>query len=130
MAYTHDSSTSEGLLRSLIDDTSTAGTPVVGTDYVFEDAELTNILDLNSDDLWRAAADCCRRLAAKYAKEAIDLGLGRGDIKLDRKKKAAYYLDLAKNFDNRSGGNVTEYIDSFNIDIDVSGRDDSEYIGD
>ena len=76
---------------------------------VFEDDYLTNILDLNSDDLWRAAADCCRALAAKYAKEATDLTLGKGDIKIDRKKKASYYLSLAKTYDNRSGSDTYRF---------------------
>ena len=123
MTFTHDNSTDEGVLRTLLDDTDS-------TNYIFEDADLTAILDLNSDDIWSAAADGCRRLAAKYAKEAFDLGLGKGDIKLDRRKKAQYYLDLAKGYDQRSGGDAVEYMDSFNISIDKFGRDQSEYIGD
>jgi len=122
MAFTHDASTSEGLLRTLVND-------VTSTDYVFEDAELTAILDQNSDDLWASAADCCRSLAAKYAKEAIKLGLGKGDISLDKTKKAEYYMSLAKIFDSRSGIDAVEYVDSMNYDISSIGTDKSEYIG-
>ena len=129
MTYSQDSSSDEGKLRLLIDDISTAGTPVVGTDYYFEDDDLTNILDMNGSDIWAAAADCCRRFAAKFAKEAFDLGLGKGDIKLDRRKKAEYYLTLAKDYDGRSGSDVVEFVDSYAYGIDRAGVDHSEYIG-
>lgn len=122
MAFTHDRDTSAGLLRTLVDD-------VDSTSYVFEDADLTTILDQNSDDIWNSAADCCRALAAKYAKEAFVLGLGKRDIYLDRTKKAAYYTKLAQMYDSRSGSDVVEYIDSFNIHYDGTGGDDTEYIG-
>lgn len=123
MSFSHDSSTDEGLLRSLINDTDSA-------DYVFEDAELTNILDLNSSDVWAAAADCCRSLSAKYSKEAFVLGLGKNDIYLDRREKAKYYLQLAATYSNRSNTDVVEYVDHFNVNISAIGNDESEYIGD
>jgi len=122
MSYTLDSSTSEGLLRVLVNDNDS-------TDYEFEDAELTNILDLNGDDLWRSAADLCRALAAKYAKEAISIGLGKGDVSIDKKKKAAYFTQLAGMYDQRSGSDVVEYVDTFNYNVGFSG-DKTEYIGD
>lgn len=123
MAFTLDSSTDEGKLRVLISDMDSTG-------YIFEDAYLTNLLDLNSDDVWKTAADLCRSLAARYAKEAFDLGLGKGDIKLDRRKKAEYYIQLANNYDNRSDSDVVEYWDSYNYNITNTGVDTSEYIGD
>ena len=123
MAFTLDSSSDEGKLRVLLNDTDS-------TDYIFEDDYLTSILDLNSDDIWRAAGDLCRALAAKYAKEAFDLGLGKGDIHLDRRKKAEYYLQLSKTYDSRSDSDMVEYWDSFNINTSSLGTDDSEYIGD
>lgn len=122
MSFSHDPSTDEGLLRSLIDDTDS-------TDYVFEDNELTNILSLNSSDVWAAAADCSRRLAAKYAKEAENIKLGKGDIEIKR-SKAKYYMQLAGNFQSRSASDVVEYIDSFNIEVNPYGIDNSEYVGD
>jgi hypothetical protein len=123
MAYTLDSSTSEGQVRILVGDTDS-------TSYVFEDDYLTNLLDLNSDDIWATAADCCRSLAAKYAKEAFVLGLGKQDIWLDRKKKSDYYIQLSKSFDVKSGGDVVEFFDSYNYNISGTGVDKSEYLGD
>lgn len=123
MAFTHDLNTDEGTLRTLLGDTNSA-------DYVFSDAELTALLDLNSDDLWRAAADGCRSLAAKYTKEALDIGLGKGDIRVDKTKRAKYYAELASTYDQKSGADVTEYADSANIGVNVYGNDAGEYIGD
>ena len=123
MSFTHDSTTDEGMLRTLISDTDS-------TDYNFEDAELTATLDLNSDDLWRTAADLARSLAAKYAKAVQKLGLGKKDIDIDNSKRSQYYLDLANTFDKRSGGDLIEYMDSANIVFDPYGNDRSEYVGD
>lgn len=123
MAFTHDASTDEGLLRTLLNDTDS-------TDYEFEDAELTATLDLNSGDLWNTAADLARALGAKYSKEAIKLGLGKGDITIDKTKKAQFYMSLADRFDQRSGSDAVEYVDSLNVRVDRFGFDRSEYIGD
>lgn len=123
MAFTHDASTSEGLVRTLIDDTNS-------TDYEFEDAEITATLDVNEDDVWRAAADLCRALAAKYAKGVQKLSLGKGDISIDNSKKAAHFSSMADRYEARSGGDVVEYIDSVNVLIDGHGIDQSEYMGD
>lgn len=123
MAFSLDTSTDEGKVRILIDDKDS-------TDYEYEDDEITNILDLNSDDVWRTAADFCRSLAAKYAPEAFVLGLGKQDIWLDRKKKSEHYLALAKMYDQRSGSEVVEFWDSVNYNVSGIGTDTSEYIGD
>jgi len=123
MTFSFDSSTDEGKMRSLIDDK-------VSATAIFTDEELTNILDLNAGDVWLATADCCRALAAKYAKEAFVLGLGKNDIFLDRKGKSDYYLKLAQTYSNRSNSDIVEYWDSFNIGISSNGVDNSEYLGD
>jgi len=131
LAYNHVPATSEGLLRSMIYDTSTEATPVKGTDYYFDDDELTAILDQNGDDLWAAASDCCRSLAALFAKEAIELGLGKRDIYINKKERSKFYLQLASQYSSISvgSGGITEYIDSVNYDIGADGVDDSEYMG-
>ena len=130
MAYTHDPATDEGLLRSLIYDSTQIGSPTKGVDYYFEDAELTAILDLNSDDLWGAASDACSAMAANFAKEAIIVGLGKQDIYVDLKKKSDFYIQLAKIYSSRSTKGVAEYVDSFSYDMGVDGTDSSEYVGD
>jgi len=130
MAYTNDPSTSEGQLRVLVFDTTTSVTPIQGVDYQYSDAELTSILDLNSDDLWLAAADLCRSLAAKFSAAAIELGLGKGDIKIDNTERAKGYLALAKGYSARSGADVVEFFDSAAYGITSTGIDTSEYVGD
>ncbi len=130
MAYSLDTTTDEGVLRTLISDTSERVSPVKDTDYYFEDAQLTAVLDQNSDDLWAAAADCCRSLAAKFAAEAIKLGLGKRDIYIDKTAKSKFYIALAKDYWIRSGGDSVEFVDSFAYGVSSEGIDVSEYIGD
>jgi len=131
MAYTQDASTSEGLLRTYIFDKTTTAAPVLGEDYQFADAELTSALDQNSDDIWAAAADLCRALAAKYAAEAIELGLGKRDIYINKTKRSQFYLSLASQYSNASlGGGASEYIDSANYNVNYAGQDYSDYSGD
>ena len=130
LAYTLSPTTDEGALRILISDTTEVGSPTKGTDYYFSDADLTAILDLNGSNLWDSAADACRSLAARFAKEAIILGLGKQDIYIDKKKKSEYYLGLAKSFAVRSGSDVSEFVDNFSYSIDEAGNDQSEYIDD
>ena len=130
MAYTHDTASDEGRLRTLIFDTSVKATPVQGTDYQFSDAEILAFLDINSDDLHASAADACRSLAAKYAAQAEEIGLGKRDIYLSYKNRSKMYAKLAEAYGNKSGGSITEFVDSVNWSIDGFGNDDSEYIGD
>lgn len=130
MAYNLDSTTDEGLLRILIEDRTSVVSPTIGTDYYFEDADLTAILDLNGSNLWDSAADACRSLAARFAKEAIILGLGKQDIYIDKKKKSEYYLGLAKSFAARSGGAVSEFVDNFDYSVGSEGTDSTNYVGD
>ena len=123
MTFTLDSSSDTGRLRVLIFD-------IDSTDYIFEDAEIEGILEINSSDIWASAADLCRSLAAKYAAEAQITGLGKEDIYLDKKVKAKYYLQMAAQYSSRSGLEVSEYIDSYNFGQDGMGNDETEYIGD
>jgi len=56
-----------------------------------------------------------------------------GALEIDKKKVASFYLSLAKQYEQRAStgvGGVVEYIDSFDIDVDALGRDNSEYVGD
>jgi len=131
MSYTCDPTTDRGRVRVLIFDKVPSGTSaVIGTNYFFEDAEIDGALDLNADDLWHCCADLCRSMAAKYADEAINLGLGRGDIKIDKTKKSQFYTNLAQSYMARSGSDVVEYLDSIAYNIDVDGSDNTEYVGD
>ena len=132
MSYCLDTKSDEGTLRVLLYDITTVSSPTRLEDYFFEDAELTSSMDLNSDDLWITAADLCRAMAAHYAKTAYRIGLGKTDIDIDFKRRPEFYLGLAKLYDGKSIGSssVSEYVDSFAIDVTGTGFDVSEYIGD
>lgn len=123
MTFQHDPATDEGLLRTLTQDADS-------TDYVFEDDELTNVLDQNEGDVWAAAADLCRALAAKYTKAAVNINLGKYDLVVDTRKKAEYFLSLAMKYDSRSNGSQVDYWDSIDYNVDNAGKDNAEYIGD
>ena len=130
MSYTADSTSDVGRLRLLLYDVVPSGTSAVyGSNYYFEDADLEALLDVNASDLWSAAADGCRSLAAKFAAEALNLTLD-GSVKVDKTKKAEFYLGLAEQYAGRSGLDVSEYMDSANYRISGTGSDLSEYVGD
>ena len=131
MSYAYNSGSDEATLRTLIYDTTDVVSPVKGTDYYFDDDEITAIISQNSNDLWATAADLCRSLSSKFAREAIDLGLGKGDLSIDLTKKSKYYADLAFSYDKKSvGGSIEEFMDSANVSVDEFGNDISEYVGD
>jgi len=130
MAYTHDQTTDCGRLRTLLYDFAGSGVSAVfETHYWFEDADLDALIDEAEDDIFDAAAMGCRSLASKYAREAMSLGLGKGDISINKNQRAQFYLTLAAQYDRRSGSNVVEYIDSANFGTSTFGEDTSEYIG-
>ncbi len=130
MAYSLSAGTDEGKVRVLIQDVTSVAVPVIFVDYYFEDVEITALLDLNESDVWAAAADCAFALAARFAKEAIIIGLGKQDIYIDKKKKSEYFLTLGKTLQSKSAGGITEFVDSFNYNVDIYGNDLTEYIGD
>jgi len=125
MAFTHDPTTDRGKTRLLISDT-------VEATAAFTDAEIDALLELNSDSIWYAAADGCRSIAAGKASSAFMVRI-EGALQIDKREIPKYFLNLASKYEDRAGGssdNVVEYIDSLNTDIDLIGRDLSEYVGD
>ena len=123
MGFTHDPSTDEGVIRTLIFDTDS-------TNYAFEDDEITNVLDKNNADVWAAASDLCRALAAKYTKNAININLGKYDIVIDTRKKAEFYMNLASQYSKKTDStNLVEYVDHIDYDYNDFGEDNSEYVG-
>ena len=129
MAYELDETTDVGRLRVLIFDTTSVVAPVLYTDYQFSDASLEAVLDVNDDDLHNSAADCCRSLAAKYAASAEEIGLSRRDIYISYKNRSKMYFELAKQYDSRSGSDISEFIDHFSYSVDRFGQDNTEYVG-
>jgi len=129
MSYTYNTSTDRGLVRLYIRDTTHAEPPIQGKDYVFTDAEIDAFLDQNSSDVWAAAADACRTLAADEILGALRLKLNGFEI--DREKVPNYWLKLAEGYDKKAkDGAVVEYVDSFDHKVSAFGEDETEYIGD
>ena len=129
MAFTFSPTTERGKVRLLLYDT-TDGTYKI--DYNFSDADIDALLEQNSDSVWLAAADGCRSLAAKSALSSIVLKIP-GAIEIDKKKVSGVLLALAEMYQarsDRSSDGLAEFIDSFDIDIDMLGEDSSEYVGD
>lgn len=123
MAFSHDPTTDRGKVRLLIYDT-------VEADAAFTDAEIDAFLELNSDDIWYAAADAARSLAAKNTSSAFMVRI-EGALQIDKKGIPDYFLLLASKYEGRAGGgssSVVEFIDSLNLDVNILGQDLSEYI--
>jgi hypothetical protein len=128
--YTYNTATDVGKVRALIGDTTTEKTKIKGENYVFDDTEIENVfLELNGDDVWAAAADACRRLAADEALGAVRLKLS--GMEIDKRTVPKYWLELATRYDQKSiMGDTVEYVDSFVHEISEFGEDDTEYVGD
>ena len=123
MSFTYDPTTDRGKVRLYCYDTDS-------TNYEFEDNEIDAFLEENSESVLLSAADICRVLAIKAAPTAYILKLP-GALELDKKKIAGIYNNLAIGYEKKANGigqNIVEYIDSFDIDIDIYGSDESEYV--
>lgn len=123
MAYTP--TTSAGRVRMLIGDTNDSS-------YIFTDAEITAMLALAGNNVFTAAALCCRSLAACSARSAIAFQVLSNEFRVDKKSIPKYYLDLADKFDAQAElGDTTDYFVDWNVLISrVDGRDESDYAED
>ena len=129
MAYTYNVTTDRGKVRFLTRDITSVSSPTKGTDYVFDDAEIDEALSMNSDDVWAAAADACRALAADEILGSIRINLS--GFTLDRSKVSDYWSNLADKYEKKSKeGGLVEFVDSFDYQISQAGIDESEYVGD
>ena len=129
MAYTYSITTDRGKIRLLVNDVTTETSPSKGTHYVFDDAEIDELLNMNSSDVWAAAADACRVLSANEILGALRLKLSGFEI--DRSKVPEYWNKLADKYDAKSkAGDIVEFVDSFDHEISEFGEDESEYVGD
>ncbi|MHA2070017.1 MAG: hypothetical protein ACXABY_37100 [Candidatus Thorarchaeota archaeon] len=128
MAYTYSPTTDRGKVRMLIRDVTNESGPTIGVDYIFSDASIDALLDLNDDDVWLAAADGCRARAGEKSDGAIAIDLS--GLKVDLKKPPEYWLRLAQVYEKRSAGDVSEYVDSYLHQVSFAGEDESEYVGD
>ena len=120
---TIDYTTNAGRVRMLIGDTG--ATPIVS------DAEVTAALALNSSDVYGAASDLCRAIAASAAKSAIAYDVLGGELKVDRKTIPGYYLTLADKYESKIGSTDTsDGFVSWGLLVDVTGKDDTDYESD
>lgn len=117
---TIDYTTSAGRVRMLIGDT--------GSVAIVSDAEVTAALALNGSDVYGAAADLCRAIAASAAKSAIAYDVLGGELKVDRRAIPDKYLALADRYEARIGATDTStgFVD-WSLRIDATGKDDTEY---
>ena len=124
MAY--DFTPNAGRVRMLIGDTDESN-PVVSDD------EVTAALALNSDNVYGAAADLCRGIAANAAKSAIAYSILSADFKVDKKRVPDYYLALANKYDAKAelaadiDSTDSPFVDWGLLVSNVDGRDDTDY---
>lgn len=78
-------------LRILIQD------PADGSELLTDD-DLTAILEIESS-IYRAAALCCKSLAAKYAQK---VSITAGPTKIENQQKFEHYRNLAYEYDKRA----------------------------
>ena len=128
--YTYNTTTKIGKVRLLIRDTTTEVVKKKNENYIFDDAEISNVfLGMNDDNVWKAAADACRALAADEISGSLRLELS--GMKVDKSKIAQYWMDLADKFDAKSmEDDIAEFIDSYDHRVGYMGEDETEYVGD
>lgn len=137
MSFSFNPANDNGKVRLLTHDTTTG---TYGTDYLLSDEDISALLEQNGDDVWLAAADGCRVLAARVVSSAYSVSIGSGAISVNKTQLVSHWLELAKKYEARSAGiipggggllgGVTEFIDSYAQGVDAYGRDSSEYVGD
>lgn len=136
MSFSFNPANDNGKIRLLLHDTTTG---TYGTDYLLSDEDISGLLEQNGDDVWLAAADGCRVLAARVVSSAYSVSIG-GAINVNKTALVNHWLSLAAKYEARSAGvipggggmlgGLREYIDSYAQGVDGYGRDTSEYVGD
>jgi hypothetical protein len=96
---------------------------------IMSEDEITAALALNSNDVYGAAADCCRAIAASAAKSAIAWSALAGELSIDKTNIPKYFLKLALDYDAKVGLNdTTDYTVDWSVKINrIDGKDDSDY---
>lgn len=125
MSFTLDPTTNRGKVRLLIGDTDL----VTAANQIFSDAEIDAFLELESNDVYMAAAVACRGIAASAARSAI--AWKSLDLSVDKKDVPKHFMALGSEFKARAQAGVPwEEIDAYDIRISDFGVDSSEYVGD
>jgi len=96
---------------------------------IMSDNEVTAALALNSNDVYGAAADACRAIAASAAKSAIAWSALAGELSIDKSNVPKWFLKLAEEYSAKVGLNDTaDYTVDWSVKINrIDGKDDSDY---
>ena len=122
--YTNTCPTDKDKLRLLISDTDSSHP-------IFDDNELTVMLEVYGNSLHYSAAGCCRALATNAARMAIAFSIHGGDISISKTQIAKHYMTLADMFETTDANiNIVEYFDAVEDEISKFGEDFSEMVGD
>jgi hypothetical protein len=125
MTFTLDPTTSRGRVRLLIGDTDTEK----AANQIFSDGEIDAFLDLESQDVYAAAAAACRALAASSTRSAIAWRSMKSSM--DQKDIPKRYAELGDTYAKKStAGSPWEEMDSLDYRIGPYGGDGSEFVGD
>ena len=91
MSFTYNISLTDSIskVRSLLDDVDSEA-------YDFEDETIQAYLDINSDNIYKAASSLCKVLSVRYMKFADVAEVD--DIRLEFKNKAEAFSQLALDF--------------------------------
>lgn len=125
MAFTYNPATDRGRVRLLISDTD----DVTAANQIFTDAEIDAHLDLGDSEVYQAAANACRSLAALATRTAFSIKVEKV-LGIDRKAQPGHWRDLAAQYEEKAHALPVEEWDAFDFDVGAFGVDRSEYIGD
>ena len=130
MSFSYDTSlsASKDQLRFLLADTvNTATSPAI-----FQDEELTGLLNNVEAGLYQAAAVALRSRAASFIDKAIKYSVGadiRGSLSVDRKGLMKEIMALAKTFEDIAMAQPYEVFDRADFNVNWLGEDVSNYQG-
>lgn len=127
MSFTYDISLTSDLdkVRFLTSDTDAAS-------IIFQDEELTGLLGMEPN-VYMAASVAIRQRAASFVTKAIKYQVGTAGgnaaLMVDRQSIIKNFIALADKLELWAIGGIEETFDRLAFDVDVYGRDRSEYQG-
>lgn len=125
MAFTYDTTTDRGRVRLLVGDTDTA----VAANQIFDDDEIDAFLSIASNEVFSAAAQACRSIAANAGRSAIAWKANGASV--DKKAIPTFFIELANRYEAEAKqGTPSEEIDSLDYRLGDFGEDLSEFVGD
>ena len=126
MSFSYDStdvSSTTHKMRLMLGDTNEST-------YIFEDEELTAVYALAESEILSAVAMACRAIAVDKAKQAIAYTLLSSSVEIDKTRVPSYFMELADKIEKGIMEKPLLYTDSVQWEVDVFGRDLTEYVDD